>query len=69
MQVNISCAGEEPRFGISSTGIGVEWSQLEKVTNLSTKASFGQKKGEVFLNDSDGEIIKYDIIYNPFQII
>jgi hypothetical protein len=49
--MNISCAGEEPRFGISSTGIGVEWSQLEKVTNLSSVTGFYQKKTEVFLKD------------------
>ena len=28
MRVNISCPGVEQRFSISSTGIGVEWSQL-----------------------------------------
>ena len=28
MRVNLSCPGEEERFAISSTGIGVEWSQL-----------------------------------------
>ena len=28
MRMNLSCPGEEPRFAISSTGIGVEWAQL-----------------------------------------
>ena len=27
-QVVFACPGEDPRFSISSTGIGVEWDQL-----------------------------------------
>jgi hypothetical protein len=42
MQVNMACPGEDPRFGISSTGVGVEWSQLTQVTDLASLTTVTQ---------------------------
>ena len=42
MQVNIKTKGEDDRFAISSTGIGVEWPQLKQVTNLDKITDFSK---------------------------
>lgn len=39
MQVNLACPGEDARFGISSTGIGVAWDQLVQVTDLASRTT------------------------------
>ncbi len=54
MQVNLACPGEEDRFGISSTGIGVAMDQLMQVTNLSSKTTIASDKATVALQSSDG---------------
>ena len=70
MQGNISCPGEDPRFGISSTGIGVEWSQLNPVTNLSFITDIRQDKVSINLSSSNGkDNIQYVVTYSPFKII
>jgi hypothetical protein len=40
MQANMMVDGEEKRFSISSTGIGVEWSQLTQVKNLISRVNY-----------------------------
>lgn len=71
MQVNIACPGEEPRFGISSTGVGVEWSQLTQVTDLASLTTITQDSVTVDgLNSQSGlETFKYEIMLTPFRII
>ena len=40
MKANMVVDGEEKRFSISSTGIGVEWPQLNQVTNLTSHVKY-----------------------------
>jgi hypothetical protein len=54
MQVNLACPGEDDRFSISSTGIGVAWEQLVQVTDLASKTTIASDKTTVALQSSDG---------------
>jgi hypothetical protein len=40
MQVTIRLKDEPDRFTISSTGVGVEWSQLKQIVNLSSHVTY-----------------------------
>ena len=70
MQVNLACPGEDARFGISSTGIGVAWEQLVQETNLASKTTTASDRATVSLQSSDGlNQIRYEVLYSPFRII
>lgn len=65
----LTCPGEEPRFSISSTGIGVEWSQLNQVTLDYTIVNIGKTSATVLLYVDNQNEVKYIIQFSPFRII
>ena len=71
MQVNMACPGEDPRFSISSTGIGVEWSQLIQVTDLAnfTTITADMVTVDGLISQSGLDTFKYEIMATPFRII
>ena len=72
MQVNINAKGEDDRFAISSTGIGVEWSQLRQVDNLKKLTDFSDPEKVVVsgLKSTCGrDKFSYEIQLSPFRIV
>lgn len=55
MQVTIRNKDEPDRFTISSTGIGVEWSQLTQITNLSSYVTYYSGRAAVKVTSDDGK--------------
>lgn len=70
MQCNFQVDGEDPRFGISSTGIGVEWANLKKVTNLQSKITYISTGVKLSFTSDDGlDKIDYVLQYKPFRLL
>ena len=70
MKVNMQVDGEEPRFSISSTGIGVEWSQLTQVTNLVSHVKYLGTGVQLTFVSTDGlDTTVYFLQYKPFRIL
>lgn len=68
MHAVLACPGEDPRFSISSTGIGVEWSQLVQVTNLTNMVATTADNATVTLVDAANNTIEYFFEFIPFRI-
>lgn len=71
LQVNMYCPGEDPRFSISSTGVGVEWSQLTQVIGLASLTTITADMVTVdgLVSQSGLDTFKYEIMATPFRII
>ena len=68
MQVLMTVDGETERFAISSTGIGVEWSQLKQITNLASHVIHQAGKYVVTTYSDDGkDTFRYEIQQKPFR--
>lgn len=68
MRTTINCPGEDPRFSISSTGIGVEWDQLVQVTGLTDMVVTTADNSTVTLVDENNNTIEYFFEFNPFRV-
>lgn len=69
MRAQLVVNGEEQRFAISSTDIGVNWDTLQKVTDLYPKLQFRKNGVWIDLQSMDGnETISYYLQYKPFRI-
>lgn len=69
-QVVLENPGEEPRFAISSTGLPVEWDNLEQVTELQGHVVYTDTQATVTLYSEDlTNTWQYVIQYDPFRII
>lgn len=70
MQCNFQVDGEAYRFGISSTGVGVEWANLKKVTDLSKRMTYLANGVQLSFTSEDGlDKIDYVLQYKPFRIL
>ena len=72
MRALLNITGEEPRFSISETGIGVEWSQLNRTTDLQNVTYLTDRVSIVLYSsviDQQQDVIQYDLMYSPFRII
>ena len=55
MQATIRLKDEPDRFTISSTGVGVEWSQLKQIINLASHVTYQSGKALVSVTSDDGK--------------
>ena len=61
--------GEEPRFSISDTGIGVDWDSLTQITNLNPYVTFVGGSPKFSFTTAKGDKIEYLFQQKPFRIV
>lgn len=69
IQARLAVDGEDDRFSISSTGIGVDWDSLNKDMNPYQSMSNVSNGIQYETTTENGDNIKYVIQFAPFRIV